>query len=148
MPTGREIAQLKEKATPPTVTQGGVEEKGSNVHPATTSEEKVLTFRHEEATPPQGGEGKETESEKKTGKGKKGQPKGQQSMKSKGGGKGKVHKSKPPQHSKDTMKKFEEQLRRPVDIRDLASRYGLDSEKMEKVIGKEDEVGEDKQATR
>ena len=69
-------------------------------------------------------------------------------MKSKGGGKGKGHRSKPPQHSKDTMKKFEEQLQRPVDIRDLASRYGLDYEKMEKVVEKEDEVGEDKQATR
>ena len=122
MPTGWEIAQLKEKATPPTTTQGSADGDARSAQLVKLPEDKVSIFRHEGAKPPKGEEGKEKESEKGTGKGKKGQPKGQQVARSKGGGKGKAQKSSPPRKSKDTMTKFEEQLRKPVDIRDLASR--------------------------
>ena len=46
------------------------------------------------------------------------------------------------------MKRLEEQLQQPVDMHELATRYGLDYGKLTKTIGEQVEIGEDKKAMR
>ena len=46
------------------------------------------------------------------------------------------------------MEKLEAQLKRPVNIRELAMRYGLDYDRLQKIVDTQEEAGEDKKTTR
>ena len=96
--------------------------------------------------------GQATKGEATKGGGKKqvekGQQKGKQAKKGKGGGKGKAKQPPTTQKCKDSMERLEEQLQETVDVCDLATRYGLEYEKLTKTIGEEEEIGEDKKVTR
>ena len=151
MPTSWEINQSKEKndtEIPNITTHGRVEEQGKEMRQQQISEGKEAEVQPESEELTKAKEGKAQG--RGTGKGQtpKEQQKGKQTEKGKGGRYGKSKKSSFPQKSKDSIRKLEEQLQEPVDLKDLASRYGLDFEKMQKLVDDDEEVGEDKRAIR
>ena len=80
--------------------------------------------------------------------GAKGPEKGKKGWHNKGNKKGRAKQQSQTQGSSDSMARLEEELRKPVDIKDLAARYGLEYDRIKKLADTEDEVGEDKKAMR